>query len=212
VTDGTVNYSGGGNSTSISLLQRVRDNDAKAWVQLVEVYSPLVFRWCRRSGLQQADVEDLCQEVFRSVYRGLPGFRLGKPDSSFRAWLRTIAINRVRDHLAKRPAIGRGGSDAAADLAAVADPVSAESDDDIQEVSILYRRLTQVMRNDFEEKTWQSFSRVVIDGEAVETVAADLGMTPNAIYLAKARVLHRLREALTELGEDKHSPGRGNAK
>src|SRR5262245_29431146 len=75
VTDGNVNQGGGSASTSSTLLERVRAQDQEAWQRLVHLYSPLVYGWCRRSGLQDADAADVGQEVFRDVAGAIAGFR-----------------------------------------------------------------------------------------------------------------------------------------
>jgi RNA polymerase sigma-70 factor (ECF subfamily) len=202
VTDDDVKPSGNDDSTSTSLISRVRRNDQSAWARLVQLYSALVYRWCARCGFQPADIDDICQDVFRSVHRGLPNFRKEQPGDSFRAWLRTITMNRIRDKVGKRPIIGEGGSSAAAMIAEIPNPDNPASDDNEMELSILFRRLMGIIRQEFEETSWQAFWRMVIEEQPVSAVAADLGMTPNAMYLAKSRILRRLRIVLEELGEN----------
>ncbi|MDG1896579.1 MAG: sigma-70 family RNA polymerase sigma factor [Fuerstiella sp.] len=85
-------------STSPSLLSRARVGDTDAWHRLVEIYSPVVYRWARSAGLQDSDASDVMQDVFRDVARGLSGFRKEKPGDSFRGWLWVIARNRIRQH------------------------------------------------------------------------------------------------------------------
>lgn len=201
MTDKSVKSFRDDDSTSTSLISQVRRNDESAWIRLVRVYSPLVYRWCLRCGLQPTDIDDICQEVFRSVHRGIAGFRKDRPGDSFRAWLRTITMNRIRDEIAKRPAIGAGGSTATARIAEIADPNAGSANDDEMELGILFRRLMGVIRTEFEENSWQSFWRTVVNEQSIASVAADLHMTPNAIYLAKSRILRRLRTILEELGE-----------
>jgi RNA polymerase sigma-70 factor (ECF subfamily) len=156
-------------------------------------------------GLKADDTEDVCQEVFRAVYRALPAFRRDRPGDSFRGWLRTITLNKIRDQWGRRPpAEATGGSTALSWLNEVADPeVDAEGEgNEEQELGILYRRAIQVLRDEFEDKSWRAFWRVTVDDEPVEQVAASLRMTPNAIYLVRSRIRKRLRELLAELGEE----------
>lgn len=169
---------------------------------MVKLYSALVYRWCARCGFQPADIEDICQDVFRSVHRGIANFRRTQPGDSFRAWLRTITMNRIRDKVGKRSIVGEGGSSATGMIAEIPNPEDPGADDNELELSILFRRLMGIIRDEFEDKSWQSFWRVVIEEEPVPMVAADLGLTPNAIYLAKSRILRRLRIVLEELGEN----------
>src|SRR2546429_459226 len=85
-------------STSPSLLARARANQPAAWEQLVDLYAPLVYHWCRRAALGPEDTADVFQEVFRAVARNLSDFRREREGDTFRGWLRTITRNKVRDH------------------------------------------------------------------------------------------------------------------
>src|SRR5262245_45750855 len=97
--------------TSPSLLDRARGNDADAWRRLVELYSPLVYHWCRRSGFTSHDAADVLQDVFQSVFRALPNFQRGK-SGAFRAWLWTITRNKIRNAVRKKVPDAAGGSTA----------------------------------------------------------------------------------------------------
>ena len=192
-----------GEATSSSLLERARCHDPLAWAKLVDLYSPLLWRWCRRWNLKPDDVEDVCQEVFRAVDGALPRFRRDRPGDSFRGWLRTITRNKVLDFWQRTQVGGIGGSSAMGRLNDLADPnaeMIVEAEDE-QEVGILHRRAIQLMRSEFEDRTWQAFWRATIDEEPVEQVAQQLGMSPNAVYLAKSRIRKRLKEVLRDLGE-----------
>jgi RNA polymerase sigma-70 factor (ECF subfamily) len=190
-------------ATSLGLLERVRSHDAAAWGRLVQLYAPLVDRWCRQASLQDADAADVRQEVFLAVARGLDEFRRDSAGGTFRGWLRAITRHKIGDHWRRaRPGqAGAGGSDAYEQLQQLpaegpddsADPAPAE------EIDLLYRRALDLMATDFAECTWKAFWRVVIEGESATEVAADLNLTPNAVYLAKARVLARLREEFRDL-------------
>jgi RNA polymerase sigma-70 factor (ECF subfamily) len=204
VTDRHAKSSRGSEGTSSSLLERARQHDQTAWNQLVDLYSPLVWRWCRQSGLNPPDIEDISQDVFRAVHQGLSRFRKAKPGDSFRAWLRTVTAHRVTDFRRRRGERAVGGSTATASMVEVPDPndQTIEGADNEQEVGILYRRAVQVLRSEFEDRTWQAFWRVEIDDEPVASVAAALGMTANAVYLARSRIRRRLRALFIELGEE----------
>ncbi len=113
--------------TSLTLLQRLRGNEADAWPRMIQLYTPLIYRWCARSGLQGADVEDVLQEVLLAAATHLEGFRRDRPGDSFRGWLRVITRNMVLLHFRKsgrQPQAG-GGTDALSRLQEVADPASA---------------------------------------------------------------------------------------
>jgi RNA polymerase sigma-70 factor (ECF subfamily) len=190
--------------TSSTLLERARRQDPLAWGKLVDIYTPLVWRWCRRSNMKPEDADDVCQEVFRAVHRALPNFRRDRVGDSFRGWLRTITLNKVRDVWGKRhPDEAAGGSEMVARLHDVPDPeadVVVEADEE-REVGIVYRRAMQVMRDEFEDRTWKAFWRLTVDDQSVAQVAAALRMSLNAVYLARSRIRRRLRELLAELGE-----------
>jgi len=113
-------------STSPSLLARAQANQATAWEQLVDLYAPLVYHWCRRAGLGAEDTADVFQEVFRAVARHLPNFRRERAGDTFRGWLRTIARNKIHDHYRRTwgKAQAAGGTDAVA-RAAVARPAKS---------------------------------------------------------------------------------------
>src|SRR5687768_4847883 len=97
-------------STSLSLVERVRANEPHAWQRFVQLYSPLVYYWCRQQGLQPADSADILQNVLQSFFTGIGNFRSDHPDSSFRGWLWTIARNKLRDYFNRKrrepPALG----------------------------------------------------------------------------------------------------------
>jgi RNA polymerase sigma-70 factor (ECF subfamily) len=194
-------------STSRSLLDRVRADDPAAWDRLVALYAPLVLHWCRRWALREPDAADVFQEVFRAVARHVRGFRKDRPGDTFRGWLRAITRNKVRDHfraLLQEPQ-GAGGSEAQARLAQLPapDPPEEESAEersaDERAESALVHRALEMIRPEFEERTWQAFWRTAVDGRAPRDVAAELAMSPGAVRVAKCRVLHRLREELGDV-------------
>ncbi len=188
--------------TSRSLLVRVQADDGDAWERLVHLYAPLVLHWCRHSGLQEQDAADVFQDVFQAVVAHIGSFRKEREGDTFRGWLRRITQNKIRDHFRRlgREARGTGGTEAQQWLAQVAQPQPVEDVflDEAGESGLLGRAL-ELVRGEFEERTWQAFWRTAIDDQAPKEVAADLGMSPGAVRVAKSRVLHRLREELGDL-------------
>ena len=190
--------------TSLTLLQRLRASEPDAWQTLVHLYTPLLYHWCARSGLQGADADDVLQEVFRAVATHLDGFRRDRQGDTFRGWLRAITRNMILLHFRKggRQPQGSGGSDALAQLQEVADPTSVPPDDAEEaetETDGLRRRALDLVRGEFEERTWQMFWRTFVDERSPVDVAADMGVTPAAVRKAKSRVLHRLKEEFADL-------------
>jgi RNA polymerase sigma-70 factor (ECF subfamily) len=189
-------------ATSRSLLARVQADEPAAWERLVHLYAPLVLRWCRAGGLQEQDVADVFQEVFQAVLLHVEGFRKERQGDTFRGWLRRITQNKVRDHFRRlgREARGAGGSSAQERLGKLPGPPPVEDDLTPQDDGErhLFARALDLIRGEFEARTWAAFWRTAVEGRAARDVAAELSMTPGAVRVAKSRVLHRLR---TELGD-----------
>jgi RNA polymerase sigma-70 factor (ECF subfamily) len=186
-------------STSRSLLERVRVRDEEAWRRLLHLYGPLVASWCTHWGVRGQDADDITQEVFQAVSRHLDGFRRDRPGDTFRGWLRTIARNKLLDHfrrLENQPA-AQGGSVAHQQLQQIANQELPE--DSAADLGSLYHRALELVRSEFEQRTWEAFWRSAVEGQACATVAADLGVTAAAVRKAKSRVLHRLRQEIGDL-------------
>lgn len=204
VTDGNVLSKGTESSISTSLLERVRRHDQAAWQQLVRLFGPLVYRWCRSAGFSPEDAADTGQEVFRSVFVSLPTFRRDQPGQSFRSWLRVVARSRIADALKKQRRRPPGGSDNQELLNNTPDfssEATIADDNDADERTLIYRRALEIVRGRVTEKSWQVFNRVVFDGRPVEIVATELNVSKNSIYLVKSRIMRQLRELLAEFGE-----------
>jgi RNA polymerase sigma-70 factor (ECF subfamily) len=195
--------SSGSRDTSKSLVAGLQSHDEKAWHRLVDLYGPLVYYWCRRAGLPAHDVPDLAQEVFRSVAGAIASFHHAQPGDTFRGWLRTITENKLRDHARsrRRRAEAAGGTSAQQMLLQWPGVESADAVDDQPAVRGVLQQALDLIRGDFNAQTWQAFCLAVLQGRDSAQVAAELGITANAVRKAKARVLHRLREELGDLPE-----------
>jgi RNA polymerase sigma-70 factor (ECF subfamily) len=188
--------------TSLTLLTRLRENEAEAWSVMVQLYTPLVRQWAARAGLQGADLDDLTQEVFRAAVTGLAQFRRDRPGDSFRGWLYGISRHVLLRHFKRsaRTPEAEGGTDAQMRLEELPSPDSEPGESEPpDERHALLRRALELVRNHFEEKTWEAFWLTVIDGRAAEDVAARLGISPAAVRKYKSRVLQRLRVDFGEL-------------
>ena len=185
--------------TSLSLLDRARHHDEPSWQRLVTLYGPLVEHWCRRGGARPEDAADVAQEVFLAVSQGLERFERRGP-GSFRAWVRGITRHKLLDYYrrAERQAPAAGGSTALERLHEIPDPQPG-SDEHADEMSGLYRRALDLIRGEFEERTWQAFWLTAVEGWEALAAAAELGMSPVAVRIAKSRVLARLRAEAEEL-------------
>ena len=193
-------------STSISLLVQVKNKNQTAWNKLVEVYSPFIYRVCRVAGVQADDASDVIQEVFLSVSRSLDSFRHDRPQDSFRAWLLVITKNKIRDHFRKATSrtIPRGGSDAQAQMHRLQEITWDSSSDSrlFNSQAALIQRVVQLVRHDFEDKTWQAFWRVTVEGQLAADVAQQLKISRSSVYQSKSRVLRRVRSELASLPEE----------
>jgi RNA polymerase sigma-70 factor (ECF subfamily) len=175
----------------------VKALDPAAWRRLATVYGPAVYRWARRAGLRGEDAADVTQEVFRVVATYSKRLQHGRPGNTFRGWLWTITRNKVRDFWrahANHPA-AIGGSDSQGMFLLVQNEESGSSSG--PPADSLLRRATEIIRAEFEEGSWQAFWRVTIDGRSPADVAAELGVSANAVYLARSRILRRFRELLS---------------
>lgn len=191
-------------STSSTLLARARANEPAAWNRLVRLYSPLIYYWCREARLQAADAADVLQDVFYAVSRSLDRFEHEAERGSFRGWLRRITANKLRDHFrlrADRPQAEGGSADAERLNNWPAEPAAADPDaaPDPGEARLVLRAALEVFRGDFEAATWEAFWGTAIERRPAAELSAELGITVNAVYKAKARVLSRLRCELRHL-------------
>lgn len=190
--------------TRHSLLARLKaPGDEAAWHEFVGLYEPLVYRLARQSGLQDADAHDLCQEVFRIV-SGAIG-RWDPARGSFRAWLARIARNLMLNLLArqKRHPRGTGDSNVQALLAEQPQPdPETTALFDAEYRRRLFEWAAEIVRPEFTLKTWQAFWQTAVDGRRPKEVAAELGLSIGATYIARSRVLARLRGQIEQLDGD----------
>ena len=184
--------------TSNSLLDRLREepNDV-SWTRLVDLYSPLIRAWLRRNNLVGQDADDQVQEVLLVVIRKLPEFRREPQIGAFRRWLRNITVNCLRNfwrsRQARAPAPGAG--DSLAMLDNLEDPVSELSRLwDREHDQHVTKQLLAMIEPEFEPRTWLAFQRVTFDGVPAADAATELGVTVNAVFISKSRVMSRLRQ------------------
>jgi RNA polymerase sigma-70 factor (ECF subfamily) len=187
-------------ATSVTLLDKARQGDHPSWERLLTLYRPLVLWWCRARVASREDAEDVAQEVFTTVFGRLGEFT---KSGSFRGWLKTITYHKLGDHFrcASKQPTAAGGSEAQERLAEVPD---LGGDDAPSEVSpsercLLLRSALDLVRGEFEVTTWQAAWQTAVEGRPAADVAAALGLTTAAVYIAKSRVLKRLREELAHL-------------
>src|SRR5262249_32286503 len=157
------------------LLERLRrpPTDDAAWKRLIDLYTPLIQQWLRRYDVRPEDVDDLTQEVLRTVHRELPRFEHSRHLGAFRGWLRTIAVNRIRAFWKQRRSQPRGAADSQVEqrLAELEDPASGLSHLwDQEHDRYVLRRLLDLVEGEFEPATWQAFRRLALDGRRAAEV------------------------------------------
>ena len=205
MTDENVNIGGFPSGTSLTLLERARQNDELAWQQLVDLYAPAIYVRCRKSWqLEAADAENIGQEVFLSVSRKLKDFERIR-SGSFRKWLWTITDNKCRDFLRAKPeAIAKGGSNAIDALKNL--PCEAASDDDDEESQrdltsdeIVMKQAMTVIENEFSPRDWKMFWSIAIDSKHRQIVASEFAVSDNVVYLVLSRIRKRLKQVFEDL-------------
>jgi RNA polymerase sigma-70 factor (ECF subfamily) len=185
------------NETRQSLLLRAQTGETAAWKDLVDLYRPLILGWLNRQGVPAGDLDDLSQEVLLSVVKHLPGFQHSGQRGAFRSWLRTIVCSRTADYWraidAGTPA--SGGSGATAALQEIADPDSELNRQwDEEHDRYVLRCLLDLVEEEFEPTTLQAFRRLALDGASGAEAAQELELSVAAVYMAKSRVLARIRQ------------------
>jgi RNA polymerase sigma-70 factor (ECF subfamily) len=180
-------------NTPLSLMERLRDPaDAASWRRLVDLYTPLIRRWLGRA-VPGADEDDLVQDVLGAVLRAMPSFVHTGQVGSFRRWLRTTTAQQLSTFWRSRRA--RPGEAPPNVWAQLEDPESDLGQVwDREHDEFVARRLIRLMQPEFSPVTWAAFRRLVLDGRSADEVASELGMSVNAVRLAKYRVLARLRK------------------
>lgn len=185
---------------SSPFLEGVKGKDPVQWSRLVETFGPIVYRWCRTSGVAERDSPDVVQEVFSSVARGIADFERKKESGSFRSWLATITRNQVRDHFRKLAIReqAEGGTEALDRLQQKADSLDESIDGDSIS-SPLVRQVLKSVQAEFEPTTWRAFWMTTIENQPAASVAETTGLSIASVYQSKSRVLSKLRKRMAEL-------------
>jgi RNA polymerase sigma factor (sigma-70 family) len=188
--------------TRASLLVRLQDpQDERAWSEFLEIYTPLVYQLARRRGFQDADAQDLSQEVFRAVAGAIDGWDPDPAKGSFRAWLFRIARNLMINSMAKQRRHERGSGDS--DIKRLLEEHPEPSVDSTLFDEEYKRRLfgwaSEQIRVEFREGSWLAFWKTSVEGEEPRHVAETLGITVGAVYIARCRVMARLRQKIEQV-------------
>jgi RNA polymerase sigma factor (sigma-70 family) len=198
--------------TQPSLLVRIRDaNDHLAWHRFVEVYAPPLYQYGRRQGLQDADASDLTQEIFRRVVRAMGSLDYNRQQGTFRGWLFTLTRNCYRNYLASAThraktdgkAIGGSGYHQLLDQIPDSNTADTLADNsrlwDEQYEHHLLEVASANIRENFAPNTWQAFWQTAVVGKSPQEVACELEMSVGSVYVAKSRIVTRLKQEIEQL-------------
>jgi len=189
-------------STDSGLVEGMCARDEQAWTQFVDEYSQLIYVWCRKCGLQSADARDVSQQVFHAVSRSIGTFSESSGKGRFRGWLFTITRNLIRNHLTRtlRGPRSQGGTSIQLRLLEEPEAISEESlsAETFSNQPTTIQAILDSARTEFDDRTWQCFWMVAMEGHTAVEVAERLGMNPAAVRQAKYRVTKRLRRDLED--------------
>ena len=191
-------------SVSMSFLDRLRAGIPEDWDRLVKLFSPVIYHWVKRSNLQDSDIADICQEVFSAAYLGLGAFHKDSQGGSFRGWLYRVTQSKIRDFYRRKkktPTPAAEGEPSVLDIlhGYPAEENSESEPNPQQSTKILAQRAIDLICDDFDPKTWAAFYAVTVDSRPPADVAVEIGISVSSVYVAKSRVLKRLREELAGL-------------
>jgi RNA polymerase sigma factor (sigma-70 family) len=185
--------------TRASLLVQLRTGSNHiAWQEFVKLYGPVIYGFARKRGLQDADAADLMQDVMRSVSAAIGRLDYDRQQGTFRGWLFTITRNKIFNFLSARRIRPQGSGDSATNRLLNSHP---EEEDGSTTWEMEYqRRLASLgmeqIKSEFQDNTWRAFWLTSVEGASAAEVSEQLGLSPGAIYVAKSRVLARLKEAV----------------
>lgn len=191
--------------TRASLLVQLRDGSNQgAWREFVTLYGPVIYGFARKRGLQDADAADLMQDVMRSISRAIGGFDYDRTQGTFRSWLFTITRNKVFNFLSARRIRPQGSGDTTTNKLLDAQPGANEGADTWE---LEYQRRVAALameriKGEFQENTWRAFWLTAVEGIAATEASRQVGLSAGAIYVAKSRVLARLKEEVETLRQE----------
>jgi RNA polymerase sigma factor (sigma-70 family) len=192
-------------ATRHSLIIRLRDPaDTVAWREFVELYEPLVYKLACRKGLQDADARDLCQEVLLAVARAVHRWDPEPSRGSFRGWLFRITRNLLVNFLTRESNPRGSGSTSVQELleAQPSHDPSATALFEAEYRQQVFRWAAEDIRSEFAPGTWQAFWLTAVEGRPPKEVASELGLSVGAVYIARSRILARLRQRVEQLGDE----------
>ena len=191
-------------STSLTLLERAKRNEATAWDRLVFLYAPVVYLRCRKHWrFSASDSDQIGQEVFLAIARNLSNFERQR-SGSFRKWMRTIVDNKCKDEIKKQQiATAVGGTEARRMFEnLVVQSSSGEDPHSDDEKTTLMNQAMKLVESDFSSRDWKMFWRVEVDVMNRQSVAEEFEVTDNVVYIVCSRIRSRLKNAFQDLLDD----------
>ncbi|HAV65250.1 MAG TPA: sigma-70 family RNA polymerase sigma factor [Verrucomicrobiales bacterium] len=187
-----------GLQTRATLLLNLRDvENHAAWERFVDLYTPLIFQFCRKRGLQEVDAADVAQEVMKAVAGAIQKFEYEPDRGGFRNWLFTVTRNKLKsfwDRRQRQPA-AMGGT-TMMQLIQEQPGSSEELDWDHEYRLRMFHWAADRVRAEFKVPTWEAFWKTAVQNQPIGEVARALGLTEGAVYIARSRVIAKLRLAV----------------
>jgi RNA polymerase sigma-70 factor, ECF subfamily len=190
-------------NTRISLIARLSDiSDHEAWREFAALYEPFIYRQGRRFGLQPADARELVQEVLIAVSKAVRNFEVAPDRGRFRTWLYAVGRNVCLRYLAKLRSRELSGQNS--ELTALLTELPNRESTDTGELNIELQRhfflaMSRQVRSEFRPNTWSAFWQTAVENHSIQSVAEGLKLSVGAVYVARSRVMARLKELIQEV-------------
>jgi RNA polymerase sigma-70 factor (ECF subfamily) len=183
--------------TRTSLVVQLRDGaNHVAWEEFSRLYGPVIYGFARKRGLQDADAADLMQDVMRSVSSAIGRLDYNRQQGTFRGWLFTITRNKIFNFLSARRIRPQGSGDTTTNKMLDSTPAETEGEDawEVEYQRRLAALAMEKIKGEFQESSWQAFWLTAVEGLSAAEVSKRIGLSTGAIYVAKSRVLARLKD------------------
>lgn len=182
--------------TRKTLLLRIRDeSDERAWSEFMEIYAAFIYNYCRKQGLQAADVEDVVQEVFKAVANSIRNFDYDPSQGTFRSWLFRVVRSKLANFFNKRKRLPEAPGETQLQMIADMEPSEAEIKDwDLEYKRRVFQWASERVKSEFTESTWKAFLMSAVEEKSPKEIAEELGISTGAVYISKSRVIARLRK------------------
>lgn len=194
--------------TRASLLVQLRSGtDNGAWHEFVRLYGPVIYGFARKRGLQDADAADLMQDVLRSVSAAIGRLEYDQKRGTFRGWLFTITRNKIFNFLSARRIRPQSSGDSATNRLLNAQPDADESSDawEMEYQRRIAKLAMERIKSEFQDNTWRAFWLTAVDGRSAAEASREVGLSTGAVYVAKSRVLARLKDAVAQLRQQEET-------